>query len=178
MAKIQANTMSIDEAKLFVALLSLDKALLAQSDAETKALYVRSRNALNKEKKFTLLSSDTQQALVERIALLGDSGRDYLFQRNYKTLDRILDAGLMIDNKKSSTILTYVGRVLKRSKSTNLTTDQICGQSSQCYARVSNALKAFAFWGYVKPHGTHAMYRESTFVDKLSKETRWEWVSK
>jgi hypothetical protein len=177
MAKIKANDMSIENARLFVALLSLDRELLASSSAETQALFVRSRNALNKEKKFVTLSQDAQNMVTARIAQLGDTGRDYLFQRNYKTLDRILDAARMIDGKSTSSILEYVSRPIKRSKSVDLTVDNVCVQANQCYARVSNAIKALAFFDLIKVHNASYL-GQSTFVDKLSKESRVEWLNR
>jgi hypothetical protein len=175
MAKIKANDMTIENTRLFVALLSLDKDLLASSSEETKALYVRSRNALNKEKKFVTLSTDAQAMVTARIAKLGDSGRDYLFQRNYKTLDRILDAARMIDGKSTSSILGYVITPVKRSKSVDLTVSNIRSQTGQCYARVSNAIKALAFFDLVRVHNASYL-GQSTFVDKLSDDSRVEWL--
>lgn len=129
------------------------------------------KNTVNRLKTIETFGKASESALtlIATHALEQSAFNQLTAHSNYKTACRVLDAAHFLTASKSySTIIDYTLKVLQRAKSVNLSVDQICAQSNQCYARISNALKALHYFGIVSLSNAQT---DRNFITRMSKDS-------
>ncbi|MGZ8261412.1 MAG: hypothetical protein ACXWTU_00445 [Methylotenera sp.] len=126
----------------------LQSNLISVSDEKQASLTKNYINRLKANKAFINASQSSLETIVKYSDI---ETLEYLMNpSNYKTASRILDAAKMLNSEKYSTILDYTLSALKRSPMQKTSVDSVCNIANQCYARVSNAVKALAFFDLIE----------------------------
>lgn len=146
--------------------LELESKTALCSDSKKDALQKNIINRLKANKAFSNASAKTLQMIVDSSSA---STLEYLLNAsNYKTASRILDAAKFLNDEKHSSIIDYTLSALKRSSYQQTSVDNVCAISNQCYARISNAIKALAFFDLIDVKDCS---RDKNLITKMSKNT-------
>ncbi|MGZ8220361.1 MAG: hypothetical protein ACXWT0_01805 [Methylobacter sp.] len=144
----------------------LQSNMIAVSDNKAIAMQKNMKNRLKACKAFVNASESSLDLIVTHSSA---SMLEYLMNAsNYKTATRVLDCAKYMCNEKHSSIIDYTLSALERSVLQKTSVDQVCNISQQCYARISNAVKALAFFDLIKVE--NAMFNDRLIV-KLSKDS-------
>ena len=148
--------------------LELESKVTFTSESKKLAMEKNYINRMQANKAFLNASLASLQLIVKRS---NESTLEYLLNAsNYKTASRVLDAAKMMNNEKHSSILDYTLKAIKRSMMQKTSVDQVCTISNQCYARISNAVKALAFFDLIDV--TDCSFDSKTnIINKMSKNT-------
>ena len=130
----------------------MQKTLLATS--EEKAVLIN-KNMINRLKVNATFCKASNDVLLIIANASSELALEYLLDaKNYKTAQRVLDVAKMLnkDSKYSSIVdYTLVSITKLSSKDQNIKTSlkAVMQDTTQCYSRISNAIKALAFFNII-----------------------------
>jgi hypothetical protein len=146
--------------------IELESNMIAVSESKQALATKNIINRLKANKAFTSASIASLELIVKHS---NAQTLDYLLNAsNYKTASRILDAAKMLNQEKHSTILDYTLTALNKSMLQKTSVNELCVKSSQCYARISNAVKALAFFNVITVDNVTL---SNNIISKMSKDT-------
>jgi tetratricopeptide (TPR) repeat protein len=127
----------------------LETKLMLVSDNQSERVMKNNKARLRTCEEFKKASEKALNLIVENS---DEQTLLYLMNaKNYKTAQRILDcAHMLTESGKYSSILDYTKQALKRASHNRNSVDAVCAISGQCYARISNAVKALHFFNQIE----------------------------
>jgi hypothetical protein len=152
---------------------SLQSNLIAVSDDKAIALQ---KNMINRLKVNAIFCKTSIEVLTIIVNASSEQALEYLLDaKNYKTAQRILDVAKYLNNDaKYSSIIDYaiasINKLTSKDQNVSASIERIMIDTTQCYSRISNAVKALAFFKIISVDTS--IDEKTMIINKLSKDTR------